>query len=465
MLVLNQRDRDRLSILRQVEEGLVSAAHGARVLGLSVRQFRRLRRRFEAEGDAAVINRGRGRPSNRRIDPGIRARVLERAREPLFHDFGPMLLAEHLSRDPEIGALKAHTLRAWLIEAGLWEVKRSRPRHRKARPRRAALGELIQLDGSDHRWLEDRHPERFYLLQAVDDATNRIQIARFVPRETGAAHRQLLIDYLRAHGRPAAFYTDRFGCFGNARRHQSRTVPLEEREATQTVSIIRSALGPLGIELILALSPQAKGRVERDFGTAQDRLIKEMRLAGVSSLEEANRFLTATWIPFWNERFAVAAAEPDDAHRALQKRAPLQRLFAETAERVVSNDFTIRYDNHRFQIRKGQVGSIRAKGRITIERRLDGTTRFRSEGRYLKLDPVLQHESRRGSWTPPTGPSRANGSRPEPAPSKSTPKPPRSHSKPAPDHPWRRYPIRLDRALDRTPAAARQALPSPPSSG
>lgn len=462
MLVLSQRDRDRLSVLRQVNEELISPAQGARALGLSVRQFRRLRRRFEAEGDAAVVHRGRGRPSNHRLDPRVRQKALERAKEPQFRDFGPTLLAEHLSRDSQIGPLKPDTLRSWLIQTGLWEVRRSRPRHRQARPRRTTLGELIQLDGSDHRWLEDRYPDRITLLQAVDDATNRLQFARFVVRETGAAHRQLLVDYLKTHGRPVAFYTDRAACFGGARRHPSR-IPLEEREATETLSVIRSALQALGVQLVLAYSPQAKGRVERDFGTAQDRLVKEMRIAGISSLAAANRFLETHWIPFWNERFAVEAAESGDVHGRLPKRTDLDRLFAETKERVVSNDFTIRYRNQRLQIPKAQAKEIRPKNRITVELRLDGTTRFRFENRYLQLEPVHDYVPSGPNYNQPKRRS-PNGLQPRPAPQDARSGPRKPPPKPAPDHPWRRSDRPRPRAQS-TPTASRPALSSPENPG
>ncbi len=448
MLSLSLRERDRLVVLRQVAEGLLRPCQGARRLGLSRRQFRRLRRRFEAEGDGAVIHRARGRPSNHRIPEPVRRRALERAREPLFHDFGPTLLAEHLSRDPEIGPLHPHTLRLWLIEAGHWEARPRRSRHRKARPRRAALGELIQLDTSDHAWLEDRYPGRIGLIKAVDDATNRLLVARFVPRDTGAANRQLIVNYLERYGRPLAFYTDRAGHFGNARRHAS-PVPLEEREAEQTTSIIRRALEALGIELILAYSPQAKGRIERHFGTSQDRLVKELRLAGVSTLEDANRFLEEHYLPFWNERFAVEPADPTDVHRPLPEGVDLQPLFAETVGRVIGNDFTIRYRSQRLQIREEEAEGIRPKQRLVVEERLDGTTRFRWRQRYLTLDPVADLQPRGPCYSFPKSPVRTPQ---KPKPSRSKPearsrngrsKPPR----PAPDHPWRQYPNRVGRGL------------------
>lgn len=455
MLNLSLRDRDRLHVLRDLEEGTVKPSEAARRLGITDRHLRRLRQRFGEEGDEAVVHRGRGRPSNNRIDDRIRIRALERAAEPVFHDFRPTLLAEHLSRDPEIGPLKGPTLRTWLIAEGRWKVKKRGKRHRKARPRRAALGELIQLDGSDHAWFEDRYPGRLTLLKAIDDATNRIQLARFVPLETGAAHRQFLLDYLARYGRPLAFYTDKAACFGQITRPYTPDVPLEEREAKATESIIRSALRAMNVELILANSPQAKGRVERDFGTSQDRLIKEMRIEGMASIKEGNGFLEEVYIPFWNERFAVEAADPSDLHRPLPKDVNLKQLFSRTEKRSVANDFTIRYKNVRYQITEEEADGIRPKDRIILEHRLDGTLRFRHGDRYLKLTAVEQcdrfgpkHEPRPKAVTPP------RKSRAKPGP-KYVPVPP----KPKPDHPWKRNPIKVGKALRGTSAAS-QPTPS-----
>ena len=194
------------------------------------------------------MHRHRGRPPNNTKPASLRARVLARASEPQFHDFRPTLLAEHLSRDVNIGLPSAHTLRRWLIAEGRWKVKKRGRRHRKARPRKATPGEMIQLDGSDHAWLEDRYPGRLTLLKAADDAKNRIQLTRFVPLETGAAHRQLLLDYLSRHGRPLAFYTGKAACFVQITRPYTPLVPLEEREAKAMESIIRSALKALNVE-------------------------------------------------------------------------------------------------------------------------------------------------------------------------------------------------------------------------
>jgi len=434
MLTLSLRDRDRVAVLRQVDSKVMSATRGAELMGISRRQLRRLRRRFEREGDGAVIHGLRDRTPNNAKPAALKARVLERAGEAVFADFGPTLLAEHLSRDPTIGPLRADTLRKWLIAAGRWKVRRRGARHRKARPRRAAFGELIQWDSSEHAWLEERHPGRFVLIKMVDDATNRLLMARFVATDTGAANRQLVIDYLRRYGRPVAFYADQAGHFGQRSRSIGR-IPKEEREAQLTRSIIRCALEAINVKLILAHSPQAKGRVERDFGTSQDRLVKELRVAGISSLEEGNRFLEEVYLPYWNERFPVQPADPKDVHRRLPKAADLERLFADTVTRTVTADFTIRYKNARLQISKAQARGIRPGQQITVERRLDGSTRFRSNARYLTLEAVAQLPRPSPRNAPPKRTrTRAKASPPTP----STPKPRAAPPRPGPDHPWRK---------------------------
>ncbi|HEX6747087.1 MAG TPA: ISNCY family transposase [Longimicrobium sp.] len=419
---MSTRDRDRLIVLHQVSDGVLSASAGARRIRVCPRHFHRMLRRFEEEGDASVIHRGRDRPSNRRLPEAVRAAALERAREPAYHDFGPTLLAEHLSRDPAIGPLCPHTLRAWMIAAGLWKPRERKLRHRRRRPRRAAAGELVQMDTSIHRWLEDRSSEEIVLIAMIDDATSRLY-ARFFPRDTGAANRQLIVDYLRRFGRMGALYTDQAGHFRNSLGGRARS-HADDRESEQTNSIIRRALDALDIELILALSPQAKGRVERLFQTLQDRLIKELRLAGVCSLDGANRFLEDVFLPWWEERFTMAAAVPVDAHRALPPDADLERLFAHTEQRVIARDFTIRYKRRCLQIGPAEALPSMPGSTLTIEQRLDGSLCFRWRERYLQLTEFVPDPS---AASPRATPPREKRDQ-------TTSKP----NKPAPDHPWRK---------------------------
>src|SRR4028119_1862450 len=347
-----------------------------------------------------------------------------------------------------------------MMEAGLWEASPRKLRHRRRRQRRAACGELVQMDTSIHRWLEDRSPEEIVLIAMIDDATSRL-FARFFPRDTGAANRRMIVDYLGRFGRMGALYTDQAGHFQNRVGARTRR-NTEEREAEQTHSIIGRALEALDIELILALSPQAKGRVERLFGTLQDRLVKELRVAGVDSLAAANRFLEAVFLPQWEERFTIAPAEPLDAHRRLPEGADLERLFAATEQRgvmpdfttryanphtppppprpegadlerlfaateqrVVMPDFTIRYRNQHLQIERVEAHPSMPGKRLVVETRLDGSTRFRWGETYLTLK---QHEAYAPAALQPDTPPQERAEE----------KPIRTPTKPAPHHPWRR---------------------------
>jgi hypothetical protein len=366
MLEMSQRDRDRLVVVRQVGKKQTTVTRGAELLGLSRKQMGRLRDRYLEEGDAAVIHRGRGSRSNRAKPEGWRQRVMERAREPLFHDFRPTLRAEHLSRDPEIGPVDPYTLRRWLIEEELWTVRRRGTRHRSPGPDARVWGS---------------------------------------------------------------------SCSGTAR------IMPGWRIAT-TESIIRRGLRELNVELIRSLSPQGKGRVERDFGTAQDRLVKEMRIEGISTVEAANQFLEDFWIPFWNQRFTVEPADPKNRRRPLPKRAQPEILFAETWTRGVASDFTLRFKNRRYQIRKEEARGIRPRDEITVELRVDGSTHFRWRNRYLSPALVAEYHAEPAHLA---GPRRPRLKTPAPQThgrssngtasngKKARPKPPR----PAPDHPWR----------------------------
>lgn len=430
MLTLSQKERDRLVHLRLVYTGQISVAEGARRARVERRHFRRLLRRFEASGDQVVVHGLRGRVSNRRLPGSLRERALEKARQPLYHDFGPTLLSEHLARDPEIGFVHPATLRRWMIAEGLWKPVAQGKRHRKRRERRAAFGELVLMDTSDHAWLEERSGREIVLIALIDDATSRLS-ARFFPRDTGAANRQMIVDYLRAHGRMGALYTDQASHF-KVNWHARKRREADEPEA---LTLIRRALDALEIELILALSPQAKGRVERLFGTLQDRLVKELRVAGITTMEDANRFLDEVFLPFWEERFTVEPREAADAHRPLAEATDLLRLFAETDERVIREDFTFRYRNVYFQVEESEAEPRMPGSRITIEHRLDGSVRYRWQGTYLEPTPLPGRPERK-----PQQKQVPEEPRIEQPATKRAPRPLPS------DHPWRRYPIRVGRA-------------------
>ena len=294
---MSQRERDVLKVTSEVLKGRRTQAEAARLLELSERQIRRVMKKVRQEGDVGVVHRLRGRPSNARKRKELREAVIETYKKE-YDDFGPTFAAEKLKERQGLD-VNAETLRLWLIEEGIWEGRRRRRRHRSRRPRRQCPGELVQADGSDHDWLEGRGP-RFTLLAMIDDATSRIT-ARFYPAETTEGYMDLMGIYIRRYGRPVALYTDFTGIY----RPQGGG-----QEPTQ----MGRALAELGIRWIGAHSPQAKGRIERSFGTLQDRLVKELRLAGVSDMEGANAVLDRL-LEEHNARFAVAPADAADAHR------------------------------------------------------------------------------------------------------------------------------------------------------
>jgi hypothetical protein len=296
-----------------------------------------------------------------------------------YGDFGPTLATEYLGEEDGI-AISKETLRQLLIEAGWWRAKRRRAEEVHVwRPRRSCRGELVQWDTSEHDWLEGRGP-RLQLVAMIDDASS-IAYGRFVRQDTTEENLRVLWGYLERWGRPVEFYTDKDSMFT-----VNRPVPLAADEAVpEELTQIGRALRELGIGWIAAHSPQAKGRIERFFGTAQDRLVKGMRRAGVGSLEQANTYLEETYLPMWNRRFTVATANPTDAHRRLRAEHDLAAILSHVEERVVTNDYTIRYQGKIYQIGREEIGAGMRGGRVRVERRLNGSLAVRFGDRYLGL--------------------------------------------------------------------------------
>ena len=278
---MSQRERDRLKVLHEVSKGQITQKQAAEQLRLSERQVRRLIRRLGRRGDAAVMHGLRGRASNRRISSETEQRVIEELSQDHCRDFGPTFAAEHVSKVLGV-KVGRDTVRKWLMAAGLWESrKRKVETIHQWRQRRACFGELVQWDTSDHDWLEGRG-ERLYLIAMIDDATSRVH-ARFVRHDSSEENMRVLRGWIERYGRPLAFYTDKAAMFETA----AKTSNAEEEQQMAPTQITR-ALAELGIERISAHSPQAKGRIERFFHTAQDRLVKLMRLAGACTIEAAN---------------------------------------------------------------------------------------------------------------------------------------------------------------------------------
>ena len=381
-LVMRVRDLDRLKVLHEVRRGHIQQVKAARELGVTPRWVRELARRVRRQGDRGVIHRLRGRPSNRKIAMTVKRKALgivrERRQQKQWHDYGPTLMAEELVTEHGIGVGK-ETLRKWLIEAKLWRPRRARvEKIHTWRPRREGFGELVQWDTSEHEWLEGRG-EKMYLIAMIDDATSRA-LGRFVGHDSTAENMRLLGSYLERFGRPLEFYTDKASLFYTTPKAcHHRDAP--EQQPTQ----MGRALRELNIGWIAAHSPQAKGRVERFFGTAQDRLVKGLRKAGARTLEQANRYLEHVYLPMWNRRFIQPPANPHDAHRPLRRRQELASILSRVEQRGVSNDYTIRWEGRLYQLRRDQIRPALRGARVEVEQRLDETMWVRWGGQHLEL--------------------------------------------------------------------------------
>jgi hypothetical protein len=371
---MSQKERDVLKIMHAVLSGERTQAEAGRLLDLSVRQVRRLQRKLEAGGDAAIIHGLRGRASNHQAPKKHKRAVLAAYRR-RYADFGPTFASEKLAAEDLV--VCPQTLRRWLIEAGLWQRRRRRDPHRCRRPRRACFGELVQMDASIHDWLEGRGEDPV-LISMIDDATSYL-LARFYPAATTEAHLDLAARWLRRHGRPQALYTDRHSIF----EPQDKGQALPDAE-TQ----FGRALRELDVDHIRARSPQAKGRVERSFGTAQDRWVKELRLAKATTCEQANAVLERLQ-PAHNRKFARKAKEQNDAHRPLGPGHNLLAILSIQEERVVTNDYTVRFRNRFYQLLPPAWPGLRG-GKVVIECRLDGSMAIRFQGRYLPYREVAK---------------------------------------------------------------------------
>ena len=375
---LNTREREQLKVLHEVRQEHLTQVEAGQRLGLSDRQVRRLLVRVAEQGDGGVVHRLRGRPSNRGIAASIQRRILAQVRR-RYADFGPTLASEHLVQDDL--AVSRETLRKWMTAAGLWHPCRQRMQAVHVwRERRAAFGELVLWDSSPYAWLEDRGPE-LQLIAMIDDATSRFG-GRFAAHDSTEENLRVLEGWLRRWGRPVAYYTDKNSLFCNPAAPR-----LEEQLAGEPAALsqIGRALRELGIQWIPAHSPQAKGRIERLFETLQDRLVKEMRLAGIRAIEQANQFLDEVFVPFWEQRFTVAPRHRHDAHRRLERGHRLEAILSVREPRVVSNDYTVSWKGQRWAIPRAEVRAGLRGARIEVERRLDGSHWVRFRGLYLPL--------------------------------------------------------------------------------
>ena len=376
---MSQRERDRLKVLHEASKGQITQKQAAEQLKLTERHIRRMLKKLGSMGDSAVIHGLRGQVSNRRIGDDTRQRAVEELKRPECADFGPTFASEHLGKRLKIRAGK-DTVRKWMMAAGLWQSKpRKVERIHQWRCRRSCAGELVQWDTSVHEWLEGRGECR-YLIAMIDDATSRVY-ARFVEHDSTAENMRVLQGYLERFGRPVAFYTDKAAMFETTPKRSSTDEEPQRLAATQ----MTRALMELGIERISAHSPQAKGRIERFFETAQDRLVKELRIAGICTMDAANAYLAGTFLPAWEERFTTKPANATDAHRPLTELHDLAASLSHVETRTVASDYTIPYGGQRYQIARNSIQAGLKGQQVRVETRLDGSLAVRSEGKYLDI--------------------------------------------------------------------------------
>lgn len=386
-VMMSAQELTRVEVLAEVACGYRTVSGAATLLGLTRRQIFRLLARFRASGAAGLASRRRGRPGSHRHPAADRDRVLALVRE-RYADFGPTLAAEKLAA---LHGLKVgrETLRCWMVAAGLWTSRRAHlAAVHQPRPRREHVGELVQIDGSEHPWLEDRGPP-CTLLVFVDDATSRLMHLKFVPSESTLAYMQATRDYIAAYGRPVAFYSDRHGIFRVNRPGESKR--------SDGLTQFGRALQDLEITILCAHSPQAKGRVERAHLTLQDRLVKELRLAGITTMEAANRFLP-DFVRDHNERFAKPPHQPENLHRPLAPYQDLDEVLAWREERTVTDNLTLHYNRVMLLLEPSRLARAARHRRVTVYDYPDGRLLVRWKGIDLpfrafdKLQRVPQGE-------------------------------------------------------------------------
>jgi len=422
---MSTRELKRAGVLARVTAGTLSLRSAARLMAVSYRQAKRLSGRYRQGGAAGLRHGSAGRASNRATAPKVRERVLRLIRDTyggtVDERFGPTLAAEHLASEDGI-TVDHETLRRWMLAAGLWSRARKRSPHRRRRERKPHFGELVQLDGSFHRWFEDRGPERC-LLTMVDDATGR-SLGQFGAQETIWAAVGVLRAWIATYGLPHALYTDWKNVYVRPPTEEERLMD------TEPLTQFGRMCAQLGIRIIPASSPQAKGRIERNHGTQQDRLVKKLRRKGIADTVAANTFLEAEYWSEHNRRFARAPASPDDFHVAIPRGVRLDDVFRLEETRTVSNDWVVRYNNRYFQLER-QTPRPPARSTVQVSEGATGQIEIRYRDHVMRWHElasqsrVATQTTSPQAWQPPVSP-RSPG-----------PVPVRGH-RPSVDHPWRR---------------------------
>jgi len=380
MIMARQGELKRLHVIQKVLERVVKQVEAAEMLFLSPRQIRRIVKRIKIEGDRGIIHKSRGKPSNRRIPGKIRDRVIRLYRTQ-YQDFGPTLATEKLLERDEVG-ISDETLRRWLIETGDWKKTRKHRGHRRWRERKPHYGEMLQIDGSHHDWFEDRGPG-CVLMGYIDDATGKA-FARFYGYEGTIPAMDSFKRYSKKYGLPMKVYLDKHTTY----KSTAKPTIQDELNNVEPLSQFERALKELGVEVLHAHSPQAKGRIERLFRTFQDRVVKEMRLRGIRTLEEANQFIEE-YLPLYNKRFSVFPKEKDNFHRPLPKGLALDTILCVKTERSLRNDFTVAHNKKLYQIED----SVRA-AKVVVQERIDGSMRMIYRDQSLRFKEIIERPVR-----------------------------------------------------------------------
>ena len=404
-ITMSQKDLNRLHIVHKILDKMLVQTKACDILKLCDRQIRRIVRRVRQEGDSGILHKSIGRESHNAMDKKIKTKAMT-LYQTKYPDFGPTLGSEKLWERHKI-KINDETLRLWLIEAGIdYDSRRPRP-HRQWRQRKSSSGEMTQMDGSHHDWIEGRGPW-LVLMGYKDDATGDV-FARFYEYEGTFPAMDSLKRYIEKYGIPQSVYLDKHSTYKSFAKQTLE----EELNDVYPMTQFGRACQEIGIEVIWANSPQAKGRIERQFRTFQHRLVKELRLENVKTLEEANQVLTA-YLPKYNKRFSVAAANNTDLHRPIPEDLNLRSIFCIKEDRVLRNDFTISYKTKLYQI----LDNVRAQV-LEVQEWLDGSLHISYKGAKVRFKEIAERPHKESS-------------KPEPRP--------RLITKPSVDHPWRQYP-------------------------
>lgn len=380
ILEMRSKEVDRYDIIRRVIEGKIKQVEASEILGITTRQIRKIERRVKKEGVKGIIHRLRGCPSNRRFKNKIEEKIKNIIKEK-YIDFGPTFANEKLKIKHNI-KIGTETLRQLMIKEGYWKNRKMKEQHRDWRERKEHYGEMVQLDGSEHAWFEKRGKKKV-LIKYVDDATSRFQYGVFVDSESTEELLRSIKEYIKRYGRPMSLYVDRDSVFKV--NLNNRYV---ENGTTEKETQFTRAMSELGIRVIFASSPQAKGRIERSYRTDQDRLVKEMRLEEINEAEVGNKYLEDEYMDDYNIKFSREPKEKENFHRLLLREHDLDKILSIQVERLVKKDFTIQIDNNFYQLEAKQPVRVCSGIKVILEKRLDGIMRIRYKEKYLNYHNI-----------------------------------------------------------------------------